>query len=132
MKVKNLVSLVQFFCLASAVFFSGLSFAEEKQVMPTKADDSAPPSKARFADASDVAAVPYLDNDRREGYKKFLGLKNPRAFAIANTGNIGWASGSGDPKARALANCERYANKPCTLYAVDDEVVWDAAANNPQ
>jgi hypothetical protein len=100
--------------LASAVFFSGASLADEKQAMPAKAEELAPPSKTRYAEVSDVAAVPYLDNDKREAYKRFLTLKNPRAFAIANTGNIGWAYGSGDTKARALSNCERYANKPCT------------------
>jgi dienelactone hydrolase len=87
------------------------------------------PPKTNFAELSDVAAVPYLDNARRENYRKFLSLPSPRAFAIAKTGNVGWAYEGSDPLGRALSNCESYAKTTCILYAIDDDVVWDSSVN---
>jgi hypothetical protein len=46
------------------------------------------PSATHFASLNDVAAVPYLNERGREGYKKFLTLQKPRAFVIAPDG--GW------------------------------------------
>jgi len=101
--------------------------------MPTKevfeVEVTPRPPKTNFAELSDVAAVPYLDSNRRESYKKFLSQPYPRAFAIAKTGNVGWAYEGVDPLGRALSNCESYAKTSCTLYAVDDDVVWDASAS---
>lgn len=82
------------------------------------------PAKTDFADLSDIQALPYLDDKRRELYRKFLDLPTPRAFAIAITGNVGWAYSQVDATDRALANCERLAKTGCTLYAVDHDVVW--------
>lgn len=82
------------------------------------------PPKTNFAQVGDLQAVPILDERRRERYKQFLALPLPRAFAIAPHGNVGWASGIFDPIASALSACEGIAKEPCTLYAVDDTVVW--------
>jgi len=87
------------------------------------------PDKTNFADILKVEAVPYLDERRREGYKKFLDLPLPRAFAIAKTGNIGWSSGGSDPLIQAIKNCENVAKTTCHLYAVDDDVVWSPSAS---
>ena len=101
--------------------------------MPTKEvfdiEKTPRPPKTSFAELSDVPAVPYLDNNRRENYRKFLSKPYPRAFAIARTGNVGWAYEGDDPLGRALSNCESHAKTTCTLYAVDDDVVWDSSAN---
>ncbi|EXI68376.1 MAG: Alpha/beta hydrolase family protein [Candidatus Accumulibacter adjunctus] len=85
------------------------------------------PKRTGYAALSDSDALPYLDDRRRELYRRFLTLPLPRAFAIATTGNVGWAQGGTDPLAAALDNCERAARRSCALYAVDDEVVWQLA-----
>lgn len=82
------------------------------------------PPKSNFAAVDDVQAVPILDDRRRERYKQFLKLPHPRAFAIAQHGNVGWSSGGFDPIASALSACEGIAKETCSLYAVDDIVVW--------
>lgn len=82
------------------------------------------PPKTGFAAIQDVGGVPYLKEKGRENYTKFLTMPHPRAFAIANTGNHGWAFEGADPLDRALNNCASTAKKPCRLYAVDDDVVW--------
>jgi dienelactone hydrolase len=82
------------------------------------------PSGTNFAEISDVQAVPILDDRRREAYKRFLALSPPRAFAIAPHGNVAWSSGVFDAIANALTACEGIAKEPCTLYAVDNIVVW--------
>jgi hypothetical protein len=46
----------------------------------------------------------------------------PRAFAISSKGGYGLARGD-YAAGRALGSCQRYGN-PCTLYAVDSDVVW--------
>ena len=83
-----------------------------------------PPSGTNFAAISDVQAVPILDDRRREAYKRFLTRPSPRAFAIGPDGNVGGSWKVFDPIADALTACERIAKQPCTLYAVDDTVVW--------
>jgi dienelactone hydrolase len=82
------------------------------------------PPRTNFAEISDVQAIPILDERRKDAYKRFLALAYPRAFAIAPHGNVGWAWGVFDPIANALTACEGIAKEPCTLYAVDDAVVW--------
>lgn len=85
------------------------------------------PQRSGHADLNDSDALPYVDERRRELYQRFLTLPLPRAFAIASSGNVGWAQGGTDPLAAALDNCERAARRSCALYAVDDEVVWQLA-----
>lgn len=82
------------------------------------------PPKTDFASIEDVSAPPLLDDRRRELYRKFLTMPYPRAFAIASTGNVGWAYEGADPLEAALSNCEKAAKITCSLYAIDDEVVW--------
>ncbi|MGV1015979.1 MAG: hypothetical protein ACOYBW_01220 [Fluviibacter phosphoraccumulans] len=82
------------------------------------------PPKSNFAKLDDVDAVPNLDADKKRLYKKFLNEPSPRAFAISETGNVGWASRGEDPLSRALYFCQIYAKASCTLYAVDNDVVY--------
>lgn len=99
--------------------------------MPTEASvqlaDEVRPPKSDFAPLQNVEAVPYLREEGRNAYRAFLGKGFPRAFAIAPGGAWSWAEDGDDPAAQVLANCERSAAQPCTLYAVDDAVVWPAA-----
>lgn len=81
------------------------------------------PAASGFARVDDVSRVPLLDERaREEGYLRFLKAQPPRAFAIGDRGGWGW--GQGDwAIGKALGNCARYGQR-CTLYAVDDVVVW--------
>lgn len=101
----------------SPLTFSQLTAETTPRVTPR-------PAKTGFADISDISAVPYLTEANKLLYEKFLTQPLPRAFAIAPSGNIGWAYRGNDPVGRALMYCEQYAKQPCTLYAVDNDVVF--------
>lgn len=88
------------------------------------------PPRTDFASIQDVSAPPFLDDKRRELYRKFLAMPYPRAFAIAPTGNVGWAYEGADPSGSALSNCEKLAKVACSLYAIDDDVVWQRTKEN--
>ncbi|MCX8087497.1 MAG: redoxin family protein [Rhodocyclaceae bacterium] len=73
--------------------------------------------------------MPHLDERGSQGYREFLASPPHRAFAIAPGG--AWAWQSGLPSAElaeraALEACRELAQSRCVLYAVDDEVVFDA------
>ncbi len=77
-----------------------------------------------------VADIPFLNNDGRAGYERFLNITmRPRAFVIGPNGTSGaaWAYRSGaNASADALAYCAVLTHgRPCYLYALDDRVVWD-------
>ncbi len=77
----------------------------------------------------DVAAVPGLTEAGRRSYARFLTYPAPRAFALGAEGGLAWAANARsteEAERRALGQC-RHANggRPCRLYAVDQEVVWD-------
>ena len=105
---------------------SPLAFSEAEQQQPANEQKKGMerPQKTSFAKLDDVNAVPNLDADKKRLYKKFLTEPLPRAFAISETGNVGWASRGDDPLARALYFCQIYAKASCSLYAVDNEVVY--------
>lgn len=106
---------------------SPLAFSDSSQQVQTNAEPKKGmerPPKSGFAKLEDVNAVPNLNDERRRLYKKFLTEPQPRAFAISEKGNVGWASRGDDPLARALYFCQIYAKDSCTLYAVDDDVVY--------
>jgi len=81
--------------------------------------------KTTYAAIDNVDAIPYLQRQGREQYKVFLGKSAPRAFAVSTSGGWSWAEDGDDPVARVLASCQRSSGQPCTLYAVDDDVVWN-------
>jgi hypothetical protein len=84
---------------------------------------------------NDADAVPFIGQGCRRFYaEEWLKFAMPRAFAISPTGYC--HSGSGfnpangankDPAIRALEGCSAKANTPCQLYAVDNNVVHNAA-----
>ncbi|HTY02801.1 MAG TPA: CocE/NonD family hydrolase [Rhodocyclaceae bacterium] len=86
--------------------------------------NTAIPPQTDFAKLDEIDAVPFLNADGRDGYRKFLAAKMPRAFAISAGGQWGWAFGGYDPLARALANCRAKGESRCQLYSVDNSVVW--------
>lgn len=93
------------------------------ELAPAKSLPVPPPSG--FALLAEDDKAPFVKEKGREGYKTFLTKQFPRAFAISNSGSWGWAEMGDDPLQRALATCNKFTkDKPCHLYAVDDQVVW--------
>jgi dienelactone hydrolase len=84
-------------------------------VMPT-------PPATQFAALQDDNALPVHSESAREGFRKFLAAKPPRAFALG-PGHWGYANGD-DALSRSLGFCQRNSSQPCKLYAVDDSIVW--------
>jgi dienelactone hydrolase len=83
--------------------------------------DEVPPRNPAI-DANDLAAVPVSEAGRAR-YQHYLGLPSPKAFVVTERG--GWYFSS--PDARAMRNAlEACKAQPCWLYAVDDQVVWQA------
>jgi hypothetical protein len=79
-------------------------------------------AKAQGPDIEDVDAVPYLSASGREGYRRFLWLAPPRAFALSPDGYYAYRRGDDAPQ-RALAECVRLGGKQCALYAVGQDLV---------
>ncbi|MBZ0106850.1 MAG: TlpA family protein disulfide reductase [Sulfuricella denitrificans] len=81
------------------------------------------------AGLNDVNAVPHLNNAGREGYQDFLRAGTHRAFAIAPGGAWSWKSGevTADMASDgALQTCQNSTRQTCVLYALDDQVVFNA------
>lgn len=97
-------------------------------VDPQTGEPSPRPEKTNFAKLGDVYAVPGLSEEKRKIYRKFLTEPLPRAFAVSDSGSVGWASRTPDAMNRALYFCQVYAKQGCRLYAVDNDVVWTKEA----
>jgi len=83
------------------------------------------PPRTDFAAVDELDKIPHLKDKGRAGYQTFLTKQLPRAFAISPSGAWAWSERGHDPRARALADCNKHSlSKPCRLYAVDAEVVW--------
>ncbi len=99
-----------------------IPYAVNNDVVYVKPAPLLPPT--HFAAVDDIAAVPYLNDQGRDGYRKFLTLKHPRAFVLAANGWSISAGGEGRTALdNALASCAK-TNPDCRPYALDDEVVW--------
>lgn len=81
---------------------------------------------SHYAVIENVAAVPFVSQGGRSAYQEFLKKSHPRAFAIALNGAWSWAEEGDDPANRALEACEKRSKKSCQLYALDNDVVWQA------
>ncbi|PWF41071.1 dienelactone hydrolase [Massilia glaciei] len=80
--------------------------------------------RSNFAEIGDIDAIPYLGENGRAAYRAYLGKMTPRAFALSPSGAWCWAEEGEQPDVRALETCAEKSNGPCTLYSVDDYVVW--------
>lgn len=83
----------------------------------------APPPATGFAALNNVAAVPYINENGRRGYERFLTLPTPRSFVVAPDGGWAFSSRDFDSLSSALEAC-RKKHQGCGFYAVDDQVVW--------
>lgn len=83
------------------------------------------------AKITDLAAVPWVSENCRQRYEQWLKSASPRGFAIGDSGNCGFSSGTTvtndlppDPAERALTICQRMNRGICQLYAIDNDVVF--------
>ena len=83
------------------------------------------PAPTGFARTDETSRLP-VRPEGRDRFLHYLTLPSPKAFAVSAAG--GWRFFSGDPDVmtRALDRCARD-GATCWLYAVDDQIVWDAA-----
>jgi dienelactone hydrolase len=81
------------------------------------------PDPTSFAALDDVSAIPFVNEDGRSGYLKYLAMRKPKAFAIAPGGAWSASSLGADPIAASMSACSK-SHPGCRLYAVDDHVVW--------
>ena len=113
--------------LDAALQSAGLPHAVVHRIASGAPDITAPPPSGH-ASVQDLDKLPLRSARAHQGYQAWLQADGPKAFAI-HAGKGQWSSAWGGerPYARALANCERQAQEPCRLYAVDDDVVWTSA-----
>jgi Zn-dependent protease with chaperone function len=82
------------------------------------------PAATGYARLDDLAAIPVREEGRLR-FRHYLSLQSPKAFVVYASG--GWRFFWNDPNAMtsALEHCARE-GKTCWLYAVDDQIVFDA------
>jgi hypothetical protein len=69
--------------------------------------------------------LPNVKSDGCRGlYRAFLESPGPRAYAVSEDGRCGFAGGLNGARENAMKECSSVAKGACTLYAVDDAVVW--------
>src|SRR6266850_4622539 len=84
--------------------------------------DSADPERAPLLA---LDRVPNIKSDACKGlYRAFLESPGPRAYAVSPDGRCGFAGGLNDAKDVAMRQCGNVAKGGCTLYAVDDSIIW--------
>ena len=89
-----------------------------KHNIPFERLDAAQPIQA-------VERLPHVRTDAcRNLYRAFLESPGPRAYAVSGDGRCGFAGGLPDAADVAVRECRTNAKEPCSLYAVDAEVVW--------
>ena len=89
------------------------------------------PQPTNFASIDDVDAVPYLNDEGKKTYRKFLSDPMPKVFVVSAGGLSASFNGGFDPLGRAMAACKKYSQQ-CKVYAADDYVTWEPAAPAPE
>jgi hypothetical protein len=88
------------------------------------------PPPTNFAAIDDVDAVPYINDEGRKAYRKFLTEPMPKVFVLSTTGLSASFIGGYDPLGRAMNLCQQRAQK-CRAYAVDNYVTWTRLTPTP-
>jgi S1-C subfamily serine protease len=118
----------------SAVALRGTSAAPAVAAARPATPAPAPaPTPAGSGDVTDVDAVP-VHAQCKEEYRKYVNAATPKAFAITDKGRCWWqnsrkpsrpeVSANPDPGVRALELCVHFYGGGCSLYAVDNAVVY--------
>lgn len=74
---------------------------------------------------------PHLGPSGQADYREYVEAQAHKAFAIAPGGAWGWTTGESSPKAaedKARSICQRQTGQRCVSFAVDEKIVFDAAA----
>src|SRR5947207_1387426 len=96
-------------------------FLAKHGVVFTRLDSADPERQPLLA----LDRVPNIKSDACKGlYRAFLESPGPRAYAVSADGRCGFAGGLNDAKDVAMRQCGNVAKGGCTLYAVDDAVIW--------
>jgi hypothetical protein len=86
------------------------------------------PPKTGYARIDETDKVPLASGKGLAEYKRYLQAPSPKAFAIAPDKSAwAWEAGRLDAIKGALDHCAQRSGKPCLLYAVDNDVVWQPA-----
>ncbi len=80
---------------------------------------------SNFATLEDITKWPINTPRARSDYKLFLNAALPRALAVSSDGKVmSWRANSARSTDIALENCEKQSASRCSLYAVDERVVY--------
>ena len=82
------------------------------------------PPTTHFARIDDIDAVP-VRQEGKDRFRHYLTLPSPKAFAVTSKGGWWLAWNNAEAMAVALEKCAS-GGATCWLYAVDDQVVYDA------
>jgi dienelactone hydrolase len=97
------------------------SFLSRHQVSFARLDATDPERQPLLA----LDRVPNIKSDSCRGlYRAFLESPGPRAYAVSAEGRCGFAGGLPGARDIAVKQCSSVSKDGCTLYAVDDAVVW--------
>ena len=78
-----------------------------------------------YAAVDDLSKVPLDSTEGINNYKLFLDSSVPRAFAVsASRRHWAWNQGINNASEEAVRRCAERAGQACTLYAVDESVVY--------
>lgn len=97
------------------------------QTLLVRADAGIPekPRASGYAAITDTRKVPLVSATGQQEYQRFLNAGLPKAFAISPDGKFwAWNAGPFDAMAAALTRCRQRSQQTCSLYAVDEDVVW--------
>jgi len=97
------------------------SFLAKHNVQFARLDSADPERRGLLA----LERLPNIKSDSCKGlYRAFLESPGPRAYAVSADGRCGFAGGLQDAREQAVKQCGTVAKGDCTLYAVDDAVIW--------
>ncbi len=86
------------------------------------------PPRTGYARIDEIDKVPLILEQGLAEYQRYLQAMPPKAFAIGPDKSAwAWRSGGLEAINRALDRCGERARKPCSFYAVDNDVVWQPA-----
>ncbi|MGQ0653893.1 MAG: alpha/beta hydrolase family protein [Betaproteobacteria bacterium] len=69
--------------------------------------------------------LPNIKSEACKGlYRAFLEAPGPRAYAVSPDGRCGFAGGVRDAREVAVQQCGTLSKSACSLYAVDESVIW--------
>lgn len=82
---------------------------------------------AQVVDIGTADSMPYVDQNAKQRWAKYVDGKSNKAYAIAETGAWAWVEKKAtedEASVAAIAKCETFAF-PCFAYAVNGTVVWE-------